>query len=56
MSDRKVTLELKVKLTVSVAEGRSMKDVIEELDHSFTSCEDQIHDSEITDFEVLDSK
>lgn len=55
---RKVTVEVKVKLTINMDEGIEVSDVINELDYDFTSSTDgaDVEDTEILDHEVTDSK
>lgn len=56
---RKVELLLQVKLVVEVDEGVPMRHVVEELDYEFTNPAAgpfTIVDTEIKDFEVIDSK
>ncbi len=55
---RKVTVEVKVKLTINMDEGIEVSEVINELDYDFTSNTDgaDVEDTEITDHEVTDSK
>lgn len=55
---RKVTVEVKVKLTINMDEGVDVSEVINELDYNFTSNTDaaDIEDTEIIDHEVTDSK
>jgi len=55
---RKVTVEVKVKLIVNMDEGIEVGDVINEMTYAFdsqnTGCD--IEDTEILDYEVIDSK
>lgn len=56
---RKVELLLQVKLVVDVDEGVPMQEVVQEVDYEFTSPDSgrfNIVDTEIKDFEVIDSK
>ena len=54
---RKVTLELKVKMVVTVDEGVEIGEVVDELDYSFApSSHATVEDTEILDYEVKDSK
>lgn len=55
---RKVTVEVKVKLTINMDEGIEVSEVINELDYDFVSSTDgaDIEDTEILDHEVTDSK
>ena len=55
---RKVTVKLEVRLVMSVDEGVEISDVVNELDYQIndTTTAANILDTEITDFEVEDSK
>lgn len=55
---RKVTVELKVVLTINVDEGIEVSEVINELDYDFISGTDgaSVEDTEIKDHEVTDSR
>jgi hypothetical protein len=55
---RKVTVQLKMRIVMSVDEGVEISDVINELDYqvSDTTAAADIVDTEITDYEVVDSK
>ena len=55
---KKVTVELKVKLFVNVNENTNIEDVINELEYDFqdTTTEADVIDTEILDFEVIDSR
>lgn len=55
---RKVTVEVKVKLTINADEGVEISKIIEEMDYNFvdqTGSAD-IEDTEILEHEVTDSK
>ena len=55
---RKVTLKLEMRVVMSVNEGIEISDVVDELDyhiHDTTTTAD-ILDTEITDYEIIDSK
>jgi len=55
---RKVTVELKVKMVIYADEGKEISEVVDEMDYEFTYAESgaDIMDSEIVDYEVLDSR
>ena len=55
---RKVTVEVKVKLTIDMDEGIEVGDVIGEMEYDFTSCTDgaDIIDTEVENYEVTNSK
>jgi hypothetical protein len=55
---RKVTVELKIKVTMDVDEGVEIGDIISELDYeiSDTTTQATIQDTEILDYEVTDSR
>ncbi len=55
---RKVIVEVKVKLVVSVDEGYDIGHILDEMDYSFsdTTTRAEIEDTEIVDYEVKDSK
>lgn len=57
---RKISLELTVKLTVNLEEGEKLDDLISELNYDFSyspdNAENRIVDSEIENYEVIDSK
>jgi len=55
---RKVTVELKVKLLIHADESKEISDVINDMGYSFTYSEPgaEIVDTEITDYEVIDSR
>lgn len=56
--DRKVYVEVKVRLIVNVEEGVSIDHIINDMDYnfSFSGEEADIVDTEITDWNILDSK
>lgn len=58
MAYRTVTVEVKVKVTMKVDEGTEVAEVIQELDYNMTDQTGHatIEDTEITDYEVQDSK
>lgn len=59
MTMRKVTVELKVTLTINMDEGLEVADVINEMEYDFTANNEgaaDIEDMNITDYEVTDSK
>ena len=59
MSDRKVYVDVKVRLIIRADEGVDIEDVLSNMDYSFTaSPEDNadIEDTEIQDWEVTNSK
>jgi hypothetical protein len=55
---RKVTVELKVKLSMKVDEGVEIGDIIDEMDYDFsdTTTQADIEDTEILGYEVTDSR
>ena len=55
---RKVTVKLEMRLMMSVNEGIEISDIVNELDYQIndTTTAADILDTEITDFEVVDSK
>ena len=55
---RKVTVQLEMRIVMSVDEGVEISDVINELDYQVndTTSAADILDTEITDYEVIDSK
>lgn len=55
---RKVTIELEMRVVMSVDEGVDISDVVNELDYQIndTTSTADILDTEITDYEVIDSK
>ena len=58
MADRRVYVEVKVKLIIDVEEGVSIAHIISDMDYdfSFEGEEATINDTEIIDFVVTDSK
>ena len=55
---RKVTIKLELRVVMSVDEGIEIADVVNQLDYqvSDTTTTADILDTEITDYEVVDSK
>ena len=55
---RKVTVELEMRVVMSVDEGVEISDIVNELDYQIndTTSTADILDTEITDYEVIDSK
>jgi hypothetical protein len=55
---RKVTVDLTVRLKLNVDEGVEVSEIIDELEYDFNSTHDNatVEDTEITDYEVVDSK
>lgn len=55
---RKVHVELKVKLILNVDEDIEVSEVLDELDYNFedTTTKAEVEDTEILDYEVMDSK
>ncbi|KKL46389.1 hypothetical protein LCGC14_2346020, partial [marine sediment metagenome] len=55
---RKVTVKLEMRVVMSVDEGVEISDVVNELDYQIndTTSTADILDTEITDYEVIDSK
>jgi hypothetical protein len=58
MADRKVYVEVKVRLILRVDEGEEISHVMDELDYSFsdTTGKAQVDDTEILDYDITDSK
>lgn len=58
MADRKVVVEIKVKLLIRADEGQEISEVIDEMDYSFedTTGGADIEDTEILDYEITDSR
>ncbi len=54
----KVTVEIKVNVILTIDEGVEVNDIIDELEYDFTDTTTQatVEDTEITDYEVIDSK
>ena len=55
---RKVTVQLEMRIVMSVDEGVEISEIINELDYQVndTTSAADILDTEITDYEVIDSK
>jgi hypothetical protein len=55
---REVHVELKVKLVLNMDDDISVSEVLDELDYSFsdTTTKAEVEDTEILDYEVIDSK
>ena len=55
---RKVYLELKIKMRMTVNEGVDVAEIIDELDYHFsdTTTKATVEDTEIVDYEITDSK
>ncbi len=55
---RKVEIELKVRVKVNVDEGVEIGDIVNEMDYEFrdTTTQATIEDTEIIDYELIDSK
>ena len=55
---RKVTVKLEVMAKMTIDEGVNVFDIVNEMDYNFTDTTTQatIEDTEILDFEVVDSK
>jgi len=55
---RKITVELKMKMMISVNDGVEVSEIIDELDYTIvdTTSQADILDTEILDYEVIDSK
>ncbi len=55
---RKVTVKVEVKLTMKVDEGVEVSEIIDEMDYNFsdTTTQATIEDTEILDFEIMDSR
>ncbi len=58
MADRRVTIELKIKVTMDVEEGVPVDSIVSDLDYNidFNGEEASILDTEITEFEILNSR
>lgn len=58
MADRKVYIELKVKMLIRADDGTDISEVVQEMEYDFTDTTGnaQIEETEIMDYEVLDSK
>lgn len=55
---RKVYVDVKVRLIIRAEEGQDIDEVLTNMDYNFTSNSDdaEIEDTEITDWDVVDSK
>ena len=55
---RKVYVEVKLRLIVTMDEGINLDDVMNDMEYDFTSCtlDAAIDDTELEDWEVTDSK
>ena len=55
---RQVTVEVKVKLLINADEGVKISDVINEMGYNFvySEAEAEIVDSEVEDYEIIDSR
>jgi hypothetical protein len=58
MADRKVYVNVKVRLIIRADEGEEIQHILDEMDYSFkdTTGKAQIEDMEIQDYEITDSK
>lgn len=58
MASRKVEIEVKVKLSIRVDEGQEISQVVNELEYDFTDTTGNadIEDTEILEYEVIDSR
>jgi hypothetical protein len=58
MADRRVYVEVKVKLIMDVEEGVSIDHIISDMDYdfSFEGEEATINETEIVDYNIMDSK
>jgi hypothetical protein len=59
MAERKVIIEVKVKLVANMSEDEEVSSLIENMDYNFKASPDtnaDIEDTEILDYEVIDSK
>ena len=58
MADRRVYVEVKVKLIIDVEEGVSIAHIISDMDYdfSFEGEEATINDTEIVDYDIISSK
>lgn len=55
---RKVSVEVKVKLVMTIDDGVEVGDIIDEMEYDFndTTTQATVEDTEILDYEVVDSK
>lgn len=55
---KKVYLDVKIRLILNVDENQNIGDVVDEMDYAFTTKQEgvDILDTEMTDFEIVDSK
>ena len=55
---RKIYVAVRVRLIINAEEGIEIKDILDEMDYNFVSQSEgaDIEDTEIQDWEVLDSK
>ena len=55
---RKVTVEIKVKAIINIDEDIELEEVIDEMDYDFsdTTTKATVEDTEMIDYEVIDSK
>ena len=53
---RKVTIEIKTKVIIDLNEGVEICDAVGELQYDYTSDDGNIVDTEMLDYEVIDSK
>lgn len=58
MASRKVEITVKVKLSIRVDEGQEISQVVNELEYDFTDTTGNadIEDTEILEYEVIDSR
>lgn len=58
MADRKIVVEIKVKVSMRVDEGQEISQVVDEMDYSFydDTGHATIEDTEILGYELMDSK
>jgi hypothetical protein len=56
MADRKVYVEVKVRLVLRMDESKEVKQVLDEMGYEFTPLDATLEDSEILDYTITDSK
>lgn len=53
---RKVYMNLTVKVIMEIDEGKEIADIVDELNYAIESDDAIIHDTEIIDYDITDSK
>jgi hypothetical protein len=58
MGDRKVTVEVTVRLTIRADEGADISEILDEMEYDFTDTTEtaDIEGTELTNYNILDSK